>query len=158
MSNVYVISDLHFGHKNICNFRSELGLSTEEEHAEVIIDRWNSVVRKRDTVWVLGDACFSLECLPRFSRMKGNKCLVLGNHDVDAKHFLPYFSRITGFARYRGAWLSHAPIHPDELRGRVNVHGHTHNFLINDKRYISACCEQLKYTPTNLNDLLIRGD
>ena len=64
MSNVYVISDLHFGHKNIHKFR--LGFCSEEEHAEYIISRWNDVVTKRDTVWVLGDACFSIDYLERF--------------------------------------------------------------------------------------------
>lgn len=70
MSNVYVIGDLHFGHKNICNFRLDLGLTCEEEHAEFIIDNWNKTVNKRDTIWVLGDACFSVSCLDRFKRMK----------------------------------------------------------------------------------------
>lgn len=158
MSNVYVISDLHFGHKNIHLFRSELGVANEEEHNELIIDRWNSVIRKRDTVWVLGDACFSIDRLPLFNKMNGNKHIVLGNHDVDAVYFLPYFNRVTGFAKYKGAWLSHAPIHPDELRGKLNIHGHTHNVIINDNRYINVCCEQLKYTPTNLNELIVRGN
>lgn len=156
MSNVYVISDLHFGHKNIHKFR--VGFSSEEEHAEYVIDNWNSVVTKRDTVWVLGDACFDIDYLDRFRRMKGNKNLVLGNHDVDAKFFLPYFGKVCGFAKYRNAWLSHAPIHTEELRGKINVHGHTHFNNIQDKRYFNACCENVRFKPKLLHDILITGD
>lgn len=158
MSSVYVISDLHFGHKNIHKFRLGEGFNSEEDHAEYIIERWNSVITKRDTVWVLGDACFTVDCLHRFKRMRGSKNLVLGNHDLDAKHFLPYFGKVCGLAKYRGAWLSHAPIHQDELRGRMNIHGHTHFVNIPDKRYFNACCENVNFKPKLINDILIRGD
>ena len=88
-------------------------------------------------------------------RVKGNKNLVLGNHDVDAKFFSPYFSKVCGFARYKGAWLSHAPIHPEELRGKINIHGHTHyHCILDDSRYINVCCEQVNFRPVNLNELL----
>lgn len=158
MSRVYVISDLHFGHTNIHKFRLGLGLSSEEEHAEYIIDKWNSVVNKRDTVWVLGDACFYPEFMHRFDRMKGSKNIVLGNHDTDAKHFLPYFNKVCGFAKYRNAWLSHAPIHPEELRGRINIHGHTHFVNINHSSYFNACCENVNFKPHPIENFLIRGD
>ena len=145
MSNVFLIGDLHFGHKNIHKFRT--CFKDEEEHQETIIELWNNVVGKRDIVWVLGDACFKADKLPLFNRMKGQKNLILGNHDVDAKDFFPYFNKVGGFASYKHTWLSHAPIHPDELRGRPNIHGHTHNHKIADKRYLCVSCEQVGYTP-----------
>lgn len=145
MSDVFLIGDLHFGHKNIDKLRK--GFSSEEEHQEFIISCWNRVVSKRDTVWVLGDACFKVDKLHLFKRMKGQKNIVLGNHDLDARHFLPYFNKVVGFAKYKNVWLSHCPIHTDELRNRVNIHGHTHYHKIEDKRYMCVSCEQVGYTP-----------
>lgn len=43
--------------------------------------------------------------------------------------------------KYKNLWLTHAPIHPDELRGKKNVHGHCHGHILNDKRYINVCVE-----------------
>ena len=81
MSFVYVAGDLHFGHANICGFRQIDSLTTEEQHREYLITRWNHVITKRDIVYVLGDACFNEESLEHIARLKGNKILVRGNHD-----------------------------------------------------------------------------
>jgi calcineurin-like phosphoesterase family protein len=37
------------------------------------------------------------------------------------------FTEIHGFLRYKNVWLSHVPIHPQEMyRCEANVHGHIH--------------------------------
>ena len=43
----FIISDLHFGHENLC--RNLRGMSAEENDA-LLIQRWNSVVNKHDKV------------------------------------------------------------------------------------------------------------
>jgi calcineurin-like phosphoesterase family protein len=41
--------------------------------------------------------------------------------------YLKYFEDVRGFLRYKQMWLSHCPIHPQELyRCKLNVHGHIH--------------------------------
>ena len=52
MGNTFIISDLHFGHRNMAFHR---GFQSVEEHDQHIIDCWNNVVTKGDTVWILGD-------------------------------------------------------------------------------------------------------
>ncbi len=157
MANVWFGSDFHFGHKNIQRFR--IGpWSTEEEHREWIIQECNKVISKRDDVYLLGDIAFSLDALRDVSCIKGaRKFLVRGNHDkLPAGSFLTYFKDIYGLWKYKGFWLSHAPIHPDELRGRVNLHGHVHYEDIRkpfnpvydvvaekDPRYFNCCVENL---------------
>lgn len=169
MNNLFS-SDWHLGHKNICNFDPTYG--TEEERSNIIIQNMAGSVRKRDVLWCLGDICFTEERLALLDEIKCQKFLVIGNHD--AQHFDSWklyekFDRIFGITKKYGCWLSHAPIHPTELRGKFNIHGHTHSVfmerdefeLVNgvdeylgrekDPRYINMCVENHNYMPRDLN-------
>lgn len=162
MSKIRFISDLHIGHANkegvgIVNHSGEYrgGVKTIEEHDEWIIEQWNSVVSKHDVVILLGDVCFDKNKLPLFKKMRGSKHLLLGNHDkLSANQYLPYFDKIIGFQKYKGkAWLSHAPIHVMSLRGKFNIHGHVHQNIVDDLRYISVCVEAVSGRPVSWEDL-----
>ena len=48
----YIISDLHFGHENLCR---NLRKMTADECTELLITNWNKQVSKKDKVWILGD-------------------------------------------------------------------------------------------------------
>lgn len=130
---------------------------TVEEHDNYIVRQWNSVVSKNDLVYVLGDVCFDKTKLPLLKRMKGNKHLILGNHDeFSLETYKPYFNKIHGFMKYKGvAWLSHAPIHPDELRGKWNIHGHVHHKTLPDYRYINVGVEVLDGKPISWDELQV---
>jgi calcineurin-like phosphoesterase family protein len=81
MHELFFTSDLHIGHVNAATkFR---GFATVEEHDETLIENWNSVVRPRDTVVLLGDAAMGTvtDSLLLFRRMHGRKWLMPGNHD-----------------------------------------------------------------------------
>lgn len=157
MNKKYIISDLHLGHKNILKysdgFRSG---TTSEEHDQWIIDQWNSVVTKRDLVYVLGDVAMNLEALSKVKKLKGNKILIRGNHDVyNTKVYLEYFQEVYGMLHHKGVfWMTHAPMHPIELRGRFNLHGHVHQNSIPDSNYINCCVEMSNGVPQSLDDLL----
>lgn len=151
MTRVYFIGDLHFGHNNIHKFRSDLQLSSEEAHREFLIDRWNSTINKRDVVWLLGDICFKRELIPQLDRLRGHKYMVLGNHDLNGKFYSEHVNKVCGVVKYKGLWLSHAPIHPAELRGSPNVHGHVHSQTLEDTaNYFNASCENISYRPVSL--------
>lgn len=167
-SKKWVISDLHLGHKNILKYSGEWrGGTTAEEHDEWIISQWNSVVRKQDLVYLLGDVAFGEDSLHLVRRLKGEKKLIRGNHDIlTTTSYLKYFNNVYGLYSHKGVfWLSHAPIHPQELRGRLNIHGHVHqnSILIDnevsichnepDPRYINACVEMSYGVPQSLDDL-----
>jgi calcineurin-like phosphoesterase family protein len=153
MSRVYIISDTHLGHNAICKYRTEF--STAEEHNHHILEEWNSVVTRRDTVYLLGDAVFSMDAMLCAKQLNGNKILVRGNHDkLDTHVYLTAFKHIYGVIKYKGIWLSHAPIHPQELRGCYNIHGHVHNETIPDSRYFNACIENIGYKPILFTDIV----
>lgn len=140
--SVWFCSDLHFGHKNIEKFRTHV--KSEEDNRQQIVSCWSEVVTKRDDVYVLGDACFTPDTLPVFGLLEGRKFLIRGNHDeLLTRHYLLYFREVYGLLKYKEFWLSHAPIHPDELRGKINLHGHVHYNSVNDPRYFNCCVENI---------------
>ncbi len=156
---IFFISDLHLGHKNILSFTEGYreGATTEEMNFW-LVDQWNSVVGKGDIVYVLGDVAFGHENLKYLNKMKGQKFLIRGNHDGgDLEVFKPYFQNVYGLIKYKGLWLSHAPIHPNSLRGTVNVHGHLHQGIVKhpdhgeDPRYLNVSVEQLRGVPVSLD-------
>jgi len=155
--DIYFIADLHLGHENICTYEGHNRGNPEslDQHDDWIMYQWNSVVRKQDLVWVLGDVAFSHEGLHKLKRMNGSKHLILGNHDTFTnKRYYEYFNKIHGFMKYKGMWLSHAPIHPGSLRNKKNIHGHTHANKPNDDRYICVSVEHLNGLPLNLDQIL----
>ena len=144
MANVFFCSDLHFGHKNIEKFREPCGITSEYDNREKIKSDWFNNVTKRDDVYVLGDAAFTMEALEDFKFLPGRKFLVRGNHDkLDTQNYLKHFAHVYGILKYKEFWLTHAPIHPNELRGKVNLHGHVHFDTIDDERYFNCCPENL---------------
>lgn len=160
MSKVYAISDCHFGHNNILKYRDQF--KSIEEHDQTIVDNFNNIITKRDTVYFMGDICFTEEGMENLRKMRwcNKKVLVLGNHDAQfmnselTKEYYNMFDSVIGSKSWKGAWLTHMPIHPDELRGKLCIHGHTHNQFIDDKRYYNVCLENTDYAPVNLAEVL----
>lgn len=155
MSIVYLCSDWHLGHKNIAKFRD---VSSAEQNTQRLLQGYLATVTKRDVVWFLGDVAFNYESLQLIRALPGDKRLVLGNHDTERglsiKDFAEVFTEIHGMVKYKKAWLSHCPLHPSELRGRINIHGHTHGNLVYgaltpDARYINACPEVVGFKPVS---------
>lgn len=159
MSKVYFISDLHIGHKKILQFSGEYRQGTTvDEHDEWIVDQWNSVVKKRDTVWLLGDVCFDKEKLHLLGQLNGQVKLILGNHDkLPVQDYFQHLRYLGGLCSYKGFWLSHCPIHPLEMRKRKgNIHGHMHQHLIPapEYRYINVCVDQNKGVPITFDEVV----
>jgi len=160
--NRFCIADLHLGHKNILGFSGALrGGTNVDEHDEWIVEQWNSVVQKRDVVYVLGDVTMGKKKIHYMHRLNGQKHLIRGNHDTLSTHtYLKYFTNVYGILKKHGFWFTHAPIHPQELRGCKNIHGHVHGNIILDKfgnpddRYISVCVEANYGVPISLDYIL----
>lgn len=77
----YYISDLHIGHSKVINFDSRPFFTLDEMH-EIIINNWNNTVNNYDEVYVLGDFAWKNDAgLEVLKQLKGQKYLILGNHD-----------------------------------------------------------------------------
>lgn len=140
---VWFTSDLHFWHKNICKYCNR-PFDTVEEMNQALVDNWNSVVKKDDTVFVLGDLGFcgydKLE--PLMSQLNGKKYLIQGNHDSDKIVFRLYDANI--IEEYykmievtivgdeecpdQQLTLCHFPMidWPNKEKGAWMIHGHQH--------------------------------
>lgn len=159
MSETFFIADTHFGHKGILTFsgtKEYRQFPTIEEHDAELVRRWNNVVGKNDMVWVLGDFCFGKRNLPIAKELNGYKKLVAGNHDMYATaDYLEYFNKIYGACEYKGAILTHIPVHPGQFsRYFMNIHGHLHNNKLDDYRYKNVSCEQINLTPIPYDEIL----
>lgn len=103
MSNIWFTSDHHWGHANIIRF-SQRPFADVEEMDEALIERWNRVVQKGDTVYHLGDI-FLHKDLQRAheirDRLKGQICLIKGNHESTAQRMRERFGWIKEYAEVR---------------------------------------------------------
>ena len=163
MANIFVISDTHFGHKNILNFKNAEGQSLRvfedvNQMNEHMIERWNSVVRPEDKIYHLGDLIVKGDDWALLGRLQGHKRLILGNHDYpNMRLYQPYFEDIYSTRLLDKLLLSHIPIHPLSLgKAIANVHGHVHNNVKPDhfgKQYVNVSVEVVDYTPVAWEDL-----
>lgn len=136
--NTWLTADLHFGHKRIVELAHRPFDSLDAMH-DYLIDAWNSRVGRHDRVFVLGDFGFAGPAcdLPAvFDALRGEKHLVIGNHDEENKQVmrLPWKSAdyITCIRdEKRRIVACHYPLttwrHAD--RGWVHAHGHSHGTL-----------------------------
>jgi len=145
--SVYFIGDPHLGHRSIGRYRpwvKDSAANTAHIHG-----LWDKTIRKSDVVYVMGDAAFTDDDLVALGNLRGRKILIKGNHDDMTSISLQtsVFEEIHGIIKYKAMWLSHAPVHPAELRGKKNAHGHVHQHSIRtwygtlDKRYYNTCVD-----------------
>lgn len=147
MSKIYLISDSHFNHTNICGpklskwKKGYRNFSSLEEMNETFFDAINSKVMKNDVLYHLGDFAFGdKKQIPALrERINCNTIhLIYGNHDEAIKSnrdFQRLFSTTQGYVdfRHKGVKVSmlHYPMYVWDEHGRGGVHffGHCHGNL-----------------------------
>ncbi len=158
---VFYTSDLHLGHKSVLKCRTMY--ETVEEMNEALIANWNKKVHKNDTIYILGDLSYRSETPVKnyLERLKGNKYLILGNHDRDwlrkisEEELSQYFSGIDSLVTFKmnktKITLCHYPmLEWSGSRYASNgssylIHGHIHSTKNEIYEYIK------KNQPTALN-------
>jgi calcineurin-like phosphoesterase family protein len=121
----YFTSDTHIGHKLAAHKR---GFDSLDAHDEAVLGSMLDLPH-RSKLWVLGDIAFGPKASAEVAlRLRGNTTFLLGNHDKQgAKPYTDIGLEVIGPLKYKGLWLSHHPIHPQELyRVSGNIHGHIH--------------------------------
>ena len=158
MSKNLLIGDCHFGHNGISEkFRTQF--NSDEEHDNVIYQEILNASGKRNQLYMLGDIFFKQSTFWRLEEMSNRYQtvhIVLGNHDH--KQFPEYAMQfgnvyLHGIIKKWGFWLSHAPIHPQELYRGFNLHGHVHTNTVPDPRYFNCSCENIGYKPVDLQSV-----
>jgi len=153
LSNVFFISDHHFGHRHIIDFESRPFADVEEMDA-YMIEKWNAVVSPHDKVFHLGDFSFlNKEKTKRIvEQLHGYKYLIMGNHDrgrtrswwLDAG-----FDEVSEFPIiFRNFFiLSHEPMYMNKHMPLINIHGHIHGQKYESTQYLNVSVEHWDYTP-----------
>jgi calcineurin-like phosphoesterase family protein len=163
MSEVFLVSDTHFGHSKMYEmpFLRPDGTPmrpwpSAEQADEAMIERWNAVVTPRDKIYHLGDVAIPRRGLQVLERLNGDKVLIAGNHDWPwEKDLGKYFRNVRAYWRFDDFAFSHIPVHPDALKGpwAGNIHGHLHHNRVVlpdgtvDPRYLCVCMEHIEFTP-----------
>lgn len=150
---IFIISDIHFYHKNIlkhCPERQKICDANDENDVESwnkwMIEKWNTTIGKKDIVYILGDFIFGSQESARklLDKLHGKKFLILGNHDKGVDKLENYFEQITQqklvtFKKSNFDFLDedfqifmcHYPMvtWASKHYGVVNAHGHCHGRL-----------------------------
>ena len=149
----YFISDLHIGGMNKYEGRTL-------ENDERLVANWNHKVNNNDTVYILGDiarigtnkdneyACSVI------SRLKANKVLIVGNHDIKGlkdNRIKQLFTEICDYKEitdnYNGmnhnVVLSHYPIlfWNGQHKRYIHLYGHLHNS--DEEKVYKECLEKV---------------
>lgn len=168
-AQTWVVSDTHFGHRNIVGF-----CHRPEDHEHVMMEEWAREVPADATVLHLGDlayrnnAFFKNMIAPHLTGAR--KLLVRGNHDKQRFSFYrdSGFKLVGPFEINYGSHrvsFSHYPLRRPPGRRHVHIHGHIHNkgyggvqtpFVPFAAGQINVSVEQTCYRPVNL-ELLLRG-
>ena len=166
-SRTLFTADDHFGHEAV--IRPQLGLNrpfaTIEEHDEALIANWNAAVRAEDTIWHLGDFCYRCpedRARTIFSRLRGRRFLVRGNHDrIGAR--LPWDGPVVDVAHVvvrnadgsnSGIFCSHYAhrVWPRMHRGDIHLYGHSHGTPTSTD--VGVDC--FDYRPVTLDEIRVR--
>lgn len=163
MTNTWFTSDCHFFHANILKYEDGYRpFSTLEEMHETIIERWNSLVKPQDRIYILGDFCFGADNLNLICpRLNGRKALIMGNHDIyKPSEYAQYFDKVYGALFYKKYLLTHIPCHPKHMRALANIHGHLHSKVVKHKPggavYVNVSLEQNNLTPLSLEEINVK--
>ena len=158
MSKNFLIGDCHFGHNGITDkFRTEFANICE--HDNTIHENIMSCSGKNNHLYMLGDIFFKqveFNRLIDYANGFATVNVIMGNHDhKNLSKYASNFDNVKcfGIIKKWKLWLSHAPIHPQELYRGLNVHGHVHKNTVPDPRYFNVSCENIGYKPISLQDV-----
>jgi len=149
----YFFSDPHFG-----EFKSKRPFADSKAMDAALLQNWNETVGVDDEVWVLGDLGKSFK--GKVATLNGRKNLIPGNIDDISSVMSSGLFQTVKIAHWHTdkLLLTHIPVHPDELKwGSLrNVHGHTHERVIDDPRYLCVSVDQTDFRPISLEDVLAK--
>ena len=163
---IFVTSDLHFGHINIIKYENRPYGGVEEMDGG-LIKNWNGVVGKDDLVYILGDFSWynGEKTNEILEQLNGKKILIIGNHDErflkDKKFNKDLFEEICYYKQFKHNKkvyvLFHYPIaeHNGKMHGYIHLYGHIHSTDPELEKELGFLCHNVgvdrnNYTPVNI--------
>lgn len=140
--NTWFTSDTHFSHKNIIEYQGR-SFSSVEDMNRGLIANWNSVVKKNDIVYHLGDFSLGGTFLEHFYRLNGIIHLIEGNHDNQASKHKEKFASYSNLKEIsvngQRITLCHYAMRTWNKQGKKawSLYGHSHSNLPDDPNALS---------------------
>ena len=141
MNNIFVTSDMHFGHDREFIWKAR-GFTSIQEMNEAYVQKWNETVTAEDDIYVLGDLMLGdTSNIEYLKRLNGKIHVVLGNHDTSNREKmyreLPNVVEVAEVGirlKYKKHHfvLTHYPMMTGNLEEEslkqmsLNLYGHTH--------------------------------
>lgn len=164
MSEIFFVSDLHFSHNAILKFTNRGNLwKNVYEMNDALIERWNSVVKKRDFVYVLGDFAWDRVGW-LLNVLNGKKFMIEGNHDSESRKYMKSFSgwsqmkeiKVSG----RRFVLCHFPLRSwnGSNVGAAHFFGHVHGRMktFNLSFDVGIDVPENKHAPVHVDEMIRR--
>lgn len=166
MPEIFFTADLHLGHSRVIEY-SRRPYSNVDEMNEALIENWNRVVGKSDSVYVLGDFAFVRppEAVRFAQRLNGaQKLLIFGNHDKRLRDNKPFMQEWVWGKDYaeitigdQKIIMSHYPFltWAKSHYGSWDLHGHCHNSLKPDPhaRRVDVGVDAWNYAPVSFDEI-----
>ena len=148
VTNFFYISDIHFGYQTDTNpirrtqynlTFSHYKLNGPKDYDNRLVKNWNGIVKDNDHVFILGDiSCHDLKTTNGILKgLKGQKHLILGNHDYQFLHDNEFRNQFVEIKNYKEQnlgdgtklILTHYPLFSwnGRYRGNIMFYGHVHN-------------------------------
>jgi len=176
--DIWFTSDLHFGHRNVIEYSSR-PWETVEEMTKGLTERWNSRIKKDDSVYVLGDFCLTVKVdliNEWLDGLNGQIRFISGNHDQWTKRYsrlsIPNQDKIKWIKDYAERTfivdgvkykfvMSHFPFMSWNLsrHGSFMLHGHCHgdaNSLNQGVRRLDVGVDGNNWYPWHLDEIVAK--
>ena len=172
---IYYIADIHFKDQVIFE-KCKRPFKSLDEMEEAIISNWNNRVTDDDVVYILGDLGINEEAIEVYRKLKGQKHLIVGNHDIPLMEYIAKSNIFLSFKAMdfitdgdKKVFLCHYPLMDwwNYNYGSYLVYGHIHNKDIangleyekikeyyEDKFAFNCGVDVIGFTPRTLEELV----
>lgn len=165
----FFTADLHFGHDNIIKYCNRPWKNSKEMNV-ALIDNINNTVDVNDSLYFLGDFCFSkhgkyVEDFRMYmdAILCKNIFFILGNHDSPQRIYhekIKCWEKLVEIHKNPKLVLCHYPLLEWNKKkyGAIMLHGHCHNNLLKPEGYrmmdVGVDNPLSSYKPFLLEDIL----
>lgn len=161
MTDIWFISDTHFGHENIIKYCNR-PFENARQMDEFMIEQWNSTVKPGDHVYHLGDVMMgdTKAGARALLRLHGKLRLTAGNHDnLKSPYLMNRFEKVMLWRNWKeiGVTFAHIPLGEEQLPYGIQAHGHIHN-QVKEGPYINLCVEHTNYRPVHIDEIARRAE
>lgn len=165
---IYYIGDTHFGDERVMRLAHRPYENVNAMDSDILC-KWNSRVRNKDVVYIMGDFAHDDTSAQIIDCLHGKKVLLLGNHDRTlSRKTLQKFEIVeticTIYDKDRSVCLCHYPLlsYDRSVYGGYHVFGHIHNnkndiaYVLQKqlKRCLHCGADAIDFVPRTLDELI----